>query len=92
MKKYQRKLALMMATVLLIGVIPANAIATEEENTAINTQSAEGEIDFTSGENAEWKLEAGVLTISGTGDMYDYSSTEAAPWVDFVEHITSVVI
>ena len=46
MKKYQRKWALMMAAVLLISVIPANAIATEEENTAVNTQSTEGEIDF----------------------------------------------
>ncbi len=63
MKKYQRKLALMMATVLLICVIPVNAIATEEENTAINTQSTEGEINFTCGENAEWKLEEGITTI-----------------------------
>ncbi|MBQ7301205.1 MAG: hypothetical protein IJW77_15370, partial [Clostridia bacterium] len=42
----------------------------------------------TCGENLTWTLVDGVLTISGTGDMYDYDSThwdyypnvEPAPW------------
>ena len=92
MKKYQRSLAMVMTIVLFLGVIPAKALATGEINTVIPTRLSNGEIDFTCGENATWKLENGVLTIMGTGAMYDYSATEAAPWIDFVEHITKVVI
>ncbi len=32
------------------------------------------------GENLTWKFADGILTISGTGDMYDYSSADPAPW------------
>ncbi|MBQ7950589.1 MAG: leucine-rich repeat domain-containing protein [Clostridia bacterium] len=44
------------------------------------------------GENLVWYLDAaGILTISGTGDMYDYSA-EAQPWADDADSIQSVVI
>ena len=42
------------------------------------------------GDNATWELADGVLTISGTGDMYDYDSD--GPWYDYHLEITSVVI
>ena len=32
------------------------------------------------GESLTWELTAGILTIKGTGDMYDYSSADPAPW------------
>ncbi len=46
------------------------------------------------GENLTWSLdiETGVLTVSGTGDMYNYSSSEAAPWYSHQPYIKSVVI
>ena len=35
----------------------------------------------TCGENLTWTLnDSGTLTISGTGDMYNYSSSSKAPW------------
>ena len=34
----------------------------------------------TCGENLTWKLEGTTLTISGSGDMEDYSSSVEAPW------------
>ena len=43
------------------------------------------------GSNATWKLEGGVLTISGTGAISDYDE-EYAPWYDIRDSITSVVI
>ena len=56
----------------------------------------------TCGENLTWTLdEAGTLTISGTGDMYDYVQTpdpgyfllsSTAPWSEFNGSITSVTI
>ena len=47
----------------------------------------------TCGPNLTWDLTDGVLTISGTGDMYDYLYFEdPAPWDSSKESITSVII
>ena len=43
------------------------------------------------GDKLSWKLENGILTISGEGDMYDYSWDDT-PWYDLSEEITSVII
>lgn len=44
------------------------------------------------GNNVEWNLsESGVLSISGSGDTFDYS-THGAPWYDLRNQIISVVI
>ena len=43
------------------------------------------------GENLTWKIENGVLTISGTGAMTDYDE-DNAPWKIFQSEITSIVI
>ena len=45
----------------------------------------------TCGENLTWDLTNGVLTISGTGAMNDYSYG-GAPWYDNCENISQVVI
>ncbi len=45
------------------------------------------------GPNLTWDLTDGVLTISGTGEMYDYDYTEnQVPWFSSKESITSVII
>ncbi len=46
----------------------------------------------TCGENLTWDLTNGVLTISGTGAMNDYSYYGDAPWYDNRENISQVVI
>ena len=47
----------------------------------------------TCGENVTWKLdENGTLIISGTGDMFDYTFNETAPWFDINSQIESIVI
>ena len=45
----------------------------------------------TCGSNATWEYYEGVLTISGTGDMYDYKS-KGAPWYSFMDDIETVII
>jgi hypothetical protein len=46
----------------------------------------------TCGENINWTLnESGKLTISGTGEMYDYTTDSEVPWFEFQRSITSVV-
>lgn len=45
------------------------------------------------GENLTWELdEIGILTISGTGDMYNYSEDYLAPWSEHCVEITNVTI
>lgn len=46
------------------------------------------------GDNAIYVFdeETGILTISGTGDIYDFSVEQPAPWQDFLEGILEVVI
>ncbi|MBQ2541095.1 MAG: leucine-rich repeat domain-containing protein, partial [Paludibacteraceae bacterium] len=46
----------------------------------------------TCGENLTWDLTGGVLTISGTGTMTDYTYSDHAPWYDNRSSITSVTI
>lgn len=47
----------------------------------------------TCGENLTWKLENGILTISGSGEMWDMHYTGAdTPWGDDKYLVTSIVI
>lgn len=46
------------------------------------------------GQNLTYSVdrETGVLTISGTGEMFDYSGFESAPWKDYSEGINAIII
>lgn len=46
----------------------------------------------TCGENLKWSFSGGTLTISGKGEMKNYSEADKAPWYDFREEITAVVL
>ena len=46
----------------------------------------------TCGPNLTWDLTDGILTISGTGDMTDFSYPDCGPWYSLSSSITSVVI
>ena len=46
----------------------------------------------TCGDNLTWDLTDGVLTISGTGPMTDYTYDTYAPWYNYKSSITSVFI
>ena len=43
-------------------------------------------------EDFSWSLEDGVLTISGTGEMPDYSTSNLPPWYNSRTSITKIVI
>ncbi len=56
--------------------------------TSVNAQTS-----GTCGDNATWSYDEGVLTISGTGAMDDYSvESIITPWKDYTTNITKVVI
>ena len=46
----------------------------------------------TCGDSLTWTLSYGTLSISGTGDMYDYTSSSHAPWYSKRDHIKNIEI
>ena len=42
------------------------------------------------GDNLYWEYSGGTLTITGEGDMYDYTGSNLAPWSEYTEMITAV--
>lgn len=46
----------------------------------------------TCGENVDWTLQNGVLTISGSGPMTEFTAWSPAPWKEYKDEIVSVVV
>ena len=44
------------------------------------------------GDNLSWTFDNGILTISGTGNMYDWSEATTAPWYADKDKISGVVL
>ncbi len=76
----KRLLSLLLACCFIFSLLPISAMADEAQTTS-----------GTYGDGVTWALYNGVLTISGEGDMYDYTG-EDAPWYDMADEITSVVV
>ena len=69
----KRLLSFVLAVLMIASLLPATALAADVVTSG--TCGAEGD-----GSNLTWTLDSeGVLTISGSGDMYDYYSS-SAPW------------
>ncbi|MCD8354377.1 MAG: leucine-rich repeat domain-containing protein, partial [Clostridiales bacterium] len=62
----------------------------QEEEAVVSAQDVTA--SGTCGEDLTWVLEDGTLTISGTGDMTDWSSSSSVPWYSYASSIISVVI
>ena len=71
-------LAMLLAVVMAVGLLPAAAFAADETSGAC-------------GDNLNWALVDGVLTIDGTGPMYSYGDFET-PWCDHISEIYAIVI
>ena len=81
MKK--RLLSFVLAVLMIASLLPATALAADVVKSG--TCGAEGD-----GSNLTWTLDSeGVLTISGSGDMYDYG-LYSAPW--YFSRVKSAVI
>lgn len=75
----KRKLWIMLAAVTLLTVLWCGCAAAD--------------VSGTCGDSLTWTLtDAGKLTISGTGEMTDFSSYEAVPWYAEMVSITSLQI
>ncbi len=81
MTRTSHKIAsLILAAALLVGYLCCFTVALGAEMTG------------TCGANLTWSLESGVLTISGIGEMQNYSESSPAPWSQHSNLIQSVVV
>ena len=101
MKNKRRLTAMLLAGCLAVSSVPVAFAedAPEQQQEQVFTLADQAREDSkaaaptegTCGKNASWKLENGTLTISGTGKMTDYSSSNM-PWYDSRSSITRVVV
>lgn len=61
----KRLLSILLVLLMALTLLPLGALANDDNKC---------------GENLTWEFADGILTISGTGEMYDYSSADPAPW------------
>ncbi len=88
----RRILALLMAFIMAVAT-PVSVLADVTDEPAYDSASEVAVLSEvasgTCGDNLTWVLDdEGTLTISGTGDMYDWSTSSYAPW--FVDR-TSII-
>lgn len=76
-KYISRLMAVLMVLALVAGAAPS-ALADGESGTI--------------GDNLSWSLSAGVLTITGSGEMADIPELERAPWHELRNEIYQVVL
>lgn len=82
----KRFVAILFACLLLVN-LAVPGFATEETG---ETEETTARPANACGENLTWSYSGGVLTITGTGDMDDYSA--GAPWDDYAASIASIVL
>ena len=80
----KKLISMFLALILVIGLIPASVLGV----------SADDAYSGTCGDNAVWTFDAntGTLTISGTGPMSDFYSTNPQPWKSLRNQITVLVV
>lgn len=101
MKKL-RLLAWLITLTMLCELLPFGAFAQSDVGQqltlavaqSLEEENGEATIIGKCGDNLQWSLSSdGVLTIDGTGEMYDYDSDDSpAPWYDYSSKIKTVII
>ncbi len=106
-QKRRKCLSLIIALLMVFSCVPGVAFAEEsatepiEEQTSVVeettiTEESETEVSIvdsgTCGGNLTWELDSdGVLTISGSGEMYEYGS-EGFPWDGYKTYLKKLVL
>ena len=80
---------------VLTGLVAAVVLITAAASNLIYTTAAEGDKTGSCGENVTWSFDdsTGVITISGTGDMYtNYVPYDQWEYYQYKDEITEVVV
>ncbi len=76
-------LSVMLSLVIMLSLLPINSM---------KVFAADASGDFGVGNALHWELAAGILTISGSGNMPNYTMSSDAPWASYAGSITKLVI
>ncbi|MGN0513104.1 MAG: leucine-rich repeat protein [Lachnospiraceae bacterium] len=108
--KMKRFLGLVLTFALVLTSVPLTGLAETEQSAVTSEEDAENEpvvlsedgivASGTCGDNLTWELDSeGALTISGTGEMYNYKVDRPshkndmyAPWYEFKDQLKSLRI
>ena len=78
------------------GVFEIPSAGLKDEIVIDFTKDANVELEYSGkcGEHMTWALdkESGVLTIAGTGAIYDFTASNPAPWTAVANEVTSIVL
>ena len=100
----KRLVSLLLAGSMMVSMVPASAVtafAAETKSVAVMTEDGEAKTSGTCGANVSWNYASGVLTISGTGAMADFTlpneknpetNTNPRPWEAYADQIKEVKI
>lgn len=85
-KTIKRAICIVMALIFLAGTVSVSAAGQTEKAFTLTTASAP--TSGVCGDNLTWELDegTGTLTISGTGDMWDWDYYVHAPWLQEHEY------
>lgn len=90
---HRKRIAIVLATLILLTSAPFAGFEGIELPEVTFARAAEVIDSGTFGENLTWTLDSeGTLIISGTGDMENYTSSDAIPWRSYSAFIKNVVI
>ena len=98
----KRLVSLLLAGSMMVSMVPASAVtAFAAEAKSIAVMATDGEIKTsgtcgaTENDNVSWNYDSGVLTISGTGAMANFTKVDGVnnrPWEAYADQITEVKI
>lgn len=92
LKKFLKKsLAMLLVIVFMLSAAPLSGFVGLKLPDSFTINADAETLSGTCGVNAKWSLNTstGVLSITGTGPMYDYTSTSASPfWSNFTKFKT----
>lgn len=91
--KINRIISKISACAAALCMIFGNAVISGGSHDAFSLSTIAGAVSSgTCGEALTWELSDGTLTISGTGDMYDFSYSSEAPWYDVSSTIQKIIL
>ena len=92
----KKSLALLLALTMVFGAAPLAGLVGLElpKFNLFCTKAEAATYSGTCGKNLTWTLddETGVLTVNGTGDMYNWETSSDVPWCDYRSSIKTLVI
>ena len=94
MRKKKIISVLLAASMVFATTLQGNGVITmaDEPDSEVAVQTEAGVKSGTCGENLTWELKDGTLTISGSGEMYNYYLLDGAPWYRETSAIDKIVI